>query len=239
MSSSIGEACDSFTWPTNVKQTIKPPIIDECPHELLFRQYALIKDCPRVVVPLCGNSYDMRYLYDMGHHVQGIDKCEASVVQFFDDNKDLKVRITEEDGSKVYSSQDGRLKVLVADILDIKGCSLDYEFDAIWDRAAFGYIEPRMRIYYVQRLKKFLKADFVMLMAVYEHDENVLPYSITRDMLVMSFGDKAVVSPRYIDTEVQETFCFEGQSSRPFPRNIAERLYSLVSFNETLERSAA
>lgn len=45
-----------------------------------------------VLVPLCGKSVDLRYLYDLGHTVIGIEAIEAAAEQFFLENGDLELK---------------------------------------------------------------------------------------------------------------------------------------------------
>jgi thiopurine S-methyltransferase len=231
-------------WQSYYKKNFTPWTGDypKMPHDLLFRNHGQIARFPRVLVPLCGDSHDLRYLYDKGHHVQGIEICEEAIKRFFQANQDLNHRVLETEGSRTYVSQDGRLRILLADILELKSCELDYEFDAIWDRAALGSILPRHRVSYAARLKKFLKPDFCVLLAVYEHDENLAPFSVTRDDLVLLFedaGKKAIVSERSLDSQYFDVFHYEGVPEKPFPRNIAEWLYSWSSFTGNEERKAA
>jgi len=46
-----------------------------------------LKQMPaRVLVPLCGKTLDMKWLYDLGHHVVGIEGCDIPITEFFNDH---------------------------------------------------------------------------------------------------------------------------------------------------------
>jgi len=55
-------------------------------NRFLFNHFDKIesKSMPaRVLVPLCGKTLDMKWFYDLGHHVVGIEGCDIPIIEFF------------------------------------------------------------------------------------------------------------------------------------------------------------
>merc|ERR1712071_552167 len=44
-------------------------------------------DSARILVPLCGKAVDMKWMYDLGHSVVGVEGVEEPIVQFFTEQK--------------------------------------------------------------------------------------------------------------------------------------------------------
>ncbi|MPC79199.1 Thiopurine S-methyltransferase [Portunus trituberculatus] len=56
----------------------------------------------RVLVPLCGKSPDMRWLYDRGNTVVGVEGAEKPVKEFFELHTDLRHTVEDVPFGKVY-----------------------------------------------------------------------------------------------------------------------------------------
>ncbi|KAG0709121.1 Thiopurine S-methyltransferase [Chionoecetes opilio] len=71
--------------------------------ELVKYIKALLPSEPaRVFVPLCGKSPDMRWLYERGNTVVGVEGVEMPVKEFFESHSDLKHTVEDVSFGKVY-----------------------------------------------------------------------------------------------------------------------------------------
>merc|ERR1712071_706804 len=59
--------------------------IDGTNHFLVkyFNHITKIKNPARILVPLCGKAVDVKWMYDLGHSVVGIEGVEEPIIQFF------------------------------------------------------------------------------------------------------------------------------------------------------------
>merc|ERR1711962_1604461 len=88
----------------------------------------------RVLVPLCGKTLDMKWLYDSGHTVVGIEGILKPVLEFFSEQQ-LEFNIKELPWAKIYQTQDERLKIYVCDLFNMDVEHMG-KFDAVWDRGS-------------------------------------------------------------------------------------------------------
>ena len=113
------------------------PFLDEFFH--LFEKDNLVDK--RIFVPLCGKSVDLKFFYDKGMSVVGVDNVEVAVEAFFKENE-LSYHVEDSQllsGCKVYR-HDNRLAIFVCDMFKVNVALLEGPFDYLWDRAAFGSI---------------------------------------------------------------------------------------------------
>ena len=60
----------------------------------------------RILIPLCGKSFDLLWLSSNGHQVVGVEFAADVIVQFFDENK-IKYNIKQIDSEfKLYEVND-------------------------------------------------------------------------------------------------------------------------------------
>ncbi|XP_037520678.1 probable thiopurine S-methyltransferase [Rhipicephalus sanguineus] len=114
----------------------------------------------RVFIPLCGKAHELKWFYDLGHRVVGVEFVEEAVRSYFIE-KDLPMEeatcpITQ---CKVIGTTDHRLQVFVCDIFDFKRECAGV-FDIVWDRSGFTVIGVEDRARYAAVIKNLLAADF-------------------------------------------------------------------------------
>ncbi|KAK8397613.1 hypothetical protein O3P69_004418 [Scylla paramamosain] len=129
----------------------------------------------RVLVPLCGKSPDMRWLYDRGNTVS---------------HTDLQHTVEDVPFGKVYKSRDEQLQVFVCDITQVPRGSLGH-FDAGFDWGAYTAIRPSDRQKYVDVVRDALGENFRYFLEVC-HDGPPkapgLPHSISLRTIKLEFG---------------------------------------------------
>ncbi|XP_063872736.1 thiopurine S-methyltransferase-like isoform X3 [Scylla paramamosain] len=112
----------------------------------------------RILVPLCGKSVDVEWLYREGHTVVGIEGIEQAIVEFFSEHN-LPYSTEQLTWAKVFKTEDDRLKMYCCDIfkMDIENLG---KFDSIWDRGSLVAIYEEDRERYAKVIKALLAPDF-------------------------------------------------------------------------------
>merc|ERR1712071_181592 len=159
-----------------------------------FSHVTKIKNPARILVPLCGKAVDMKWMYDSGHSVVGIEGVEEPIIQFFTEQK-LEYRKEMVGSSPCYSTEDGRLKIVHSDLfsIDPEACG---KFDGVWDRGSLVAIYHEDRERYAELIKKLLNDDFAYLVATMVYDQTQYagpPRSVPVEEIKTLFGDKCDV----------------------------------------------
>lgn len=144
----------------------------------------------RVLLPLCGKSPDLRWLYDRGNTVVGIECSEKVVKNFFETYPDLKHTVHDLPYGKVYKSEDERLQVYICNVIHIPEGELG-EFDAVFDWAAYTAINTKERQKYVDIMKSCMRSDsryFLEVCHDLEEGAKGTPNSISFRTIKLEFG---------------------------------------------------
>ena len=87
----------------------------------------------RVLLPLCGASRDLAWLYRQGHTVVGVEGSRKAVEQLFT-QEELEYQVdTPESGVWLFTTTDSKLSVYVMDFFQVSN-KLIGSFDAVFDR---------------------------------------------------------------------------------------------------------
>lgn len=122
----------------------------------------------RVLVPLCGKSLDLKWFYDAGHNVVGIEGVEKPVVEFYKEHN-IPYVIEPFPGGKLYKSKDGRLHIYCCDLFTLDAATLG-KFDSVWDRGSLIAIYEEDTDRYVKLMKSVLAEDFCYLANIVEYE---------------------------------------------------------------------
>ncbi|KAI1290443.1 putative thiopurine S-methyltransferase [Halotydeus destructor] len=95
----------------------------------------------RVLVPLCGKTVDLKYLYDLGHEVVGVEGCAEAAKQFFKENG---IDYVLGNDGITYQSLDKRLTIVNQNFFTVAGDYVHY-FDCVWDRGGLWSVLPHHR----------------------------------------------------------------------------------------------
>ncbi|CAD5120346.1 unnamed protein product [Dimorphilus gyrociliatus] len=117
--------------------------------------------------PLCGKAVDMKWIYDLGHTVIGVEGSIQAIEEFFKESN-LEYDV---DGNK-YSTPDKRLTIFAMNIFDYN-VELMGEVSAVWDRGAFVAINFSERAKYSELMKSICTKDCRYILDVYEYDRSV------------------------------------------------------------------
>ena len=130
----------------------------------------------KVLLPLCGKSNDLKFLYDEGHRVLGVECADEAIDDFFRLNgiRDETTVITatkKRTPAKQHSSPDQNLNIVQNNFLTLDSNLLNGTMDCVWDRGAFGTITEVEQSLYIQTIRRLLAPDFRYLLLVLEFDE--------------------------------------------------------------------
>lgn len=145
----------------------------------------------RVLVPLCGKSYDLCWLEAQGNEVVGVELSEIAVRAFFDENE-IEYRLSQR-GLRCFSAVDRNIHVVCGDYFDVD-CE---QFDACYDRGALVALDAEMRRRYVQHTNSLLAEKPYHLVITLEYDQAVCagpPFSVPEDELRSHWPDLARLS---------------------------------------------
>ncbi|XP_067946863.1 thiopurine S-methyltransferase-like [Watersipora subatra] len=146
----------------------------------------------KVLVPLCGKSYDMYLLYKLGCTVVGIEYAPLAITEFFEDNG-----LTETNtANQPYTmTADGRLILGQGDLFlfnDVHKLPFD-KYDVIWDRGSYEALNEQDRSRYAQLMQSLLDNNGVHMLCVHEYDRNEYggpPLATTKEELAEYFGNE-------------------------------------------------
>ncbi|XP_045110615.1 probable thiopurine S-methyltransferase isoform X2 [Portunus trituberculatus] len=145
----------------------------------------------RILVPLCGKTVDIEWLYREGHTVVGIEGIEQPIVEFFSE-RNLPYTTDHLTWAKVFKTEDDRLRMYCCDIFKMDMESLG-KFDAIWDRGSLVAIYEEDREKYAQMIKALLAPDFRYMISATQYTPNEgfsgPPRNIPTALLEKLFGD--------------------------------------------------
>jgi len=165
---------------------------------------------PTVLVPLCGKSVDLLWLYQRGFRVIGIEFVPQAILEFFLETPTFPnwrcETLSPADGKdagrspirRYVAGEGDRLQILQADILSPQ---LDRDFlrrhcgvtggdggvDAIWDRASLVAMNPHTRRSYAASLRRMGKAKGLQqLLNIFHYDQSLMagpPFSVSEEFV--------------------------------------------------------
>ncbi|KAK8737722.1 hypothetical protein OTU49_004208 [Cherax quadricarinatus] len=154
----------------------------------------------RVLVPLCGKSVDLKWFYDEGHTVVGIEAVEQAVLAFFSEQH-LTYTTEQLTWGKLFKTHDGRLSVFCCDIMKVDATHLG-KFDAVWDRGSLVALDEEDWKGYAEIMKSMLASDFRYLLSITQYTPNELfsgpPSNVPTEVVEQLFGD--VCSLKVLET---------------------------------------
>jgi len=155
------------------------------PNDLLAAHIARIEaktPRARILVPLSGKAFDLRWLAERGHEVVGIEFVWEAVSGFFEDWK-LEPSPIEVGGKPALRAKG--VTIVCADMFALTPDALGH-FDVIYDRAALVALEPSTRTRYVETCRSFLSEGGVTLLVAFAYDQSRAPgppFSIERALV--------------------------------------------------------
>lgn len=150
----------------------------------------------RVLVPLCGKSWDLFWLAKQGHHAVGIEVAERAVRAMHEEHG--RAFSTRAVGPfQAFETEGLSCTVLCGDVFDLSPQILQTVAGglatAVWDRAALVALHPSDRARYVALQRSLTLPGARVLLNVLNYDAAVMdgpPWCIGPDAVVALWGDQ-------------------------------------------------
>ena len=148
----------------------------------------------RIFVPFCGKSLDMKWFYEKGMSVVGVEVSELPAREFFSGNN-LEYEVehsTTVPHCKIYRHDD-RLCIYLCDIFNLDSKLLGGRFDYLWDRGALVAVIHEERELYWNFISSILADNAQGFIELNEFDSTQHtgpPYDFSKDCLARLLGDK-------------------------------------------------
>jgi len=145
-----------------------------------------------VFLPLCGKSFDIIWLSELGYSVIGVECSELAVNAFFTENN-LDATVTSissnsgQDDFTLWTS--GNISIYCGDFYKLDSAWFQ-SVTAVFDRAAVVALEQDARDGYVQKLQQLCPSANILLVSLeYPQDEMTgPPFSITEQEVMTLFN---------------------------------------------------
>ena len=163
-------------------------------HMQMFMERLDISPGGHILVPLCGKSLDMLWLFEKGYRVTGIEISRQAVDDFFAENN-ISYQVSELPDAFVYTS--GELTIYCADFFTVE-LTHSPGIDAVYDRASLIALPPDMRPAYANRLTSLLPEGTRTLLLTLDYSQQQMsgpPFSVSPGEVDRLFGEQ-------YDTEV-------------------------------------
>ncbi|CAG2201482.1 TPMT [Mytilus edulis] len=159
----------------------------------------------KTFVPFCGKVVEMKWLWDKGHEVVGVECGEEAIKDFFTENKiDYSIVEVPEVKGKLYKSDDGRIRLYCCDFY-LFNSAIQSDFEAVWDSGALNAVNLDDQEKYVNIIKSLIGNKCINLTVADE-------LSVTCEKLRNWFngGFRVVESDFMKPDEKLESFDFTG-----------------------------
>jgi len=139
----------------------------------------------RALIPMCGRTADLKWIYDSGYSVCGVDASEKALLSFLHGHGiEYLSAPSISDEFSLYKTHDDRLMLFSGDFFlfnnNISGC----QFHLIWDRGVFVNLPVQFREKYINLLRSLLAPTGRILLTTFMYDTSKWqgpPYPIKCD----------------------------------------------------------
>jgi len=168
-------------------------------HKMLSKYFPLVVDGRtnlKIFVPLCGKTKDIKWMYDQGHRIVGVEFDEQVVRELFDE-AGIPIASTEQIGGlQRFSSEDGRFKVYQGDFFLYKQEYETERMDGVWDRGSLVAVNIADREKYASILTSAMSPTCRYLLDTLEYDVSEytgVPHCVTVDEIKQLYEDKCEI----------------------------------------------
>ncbi|XP_041359876.1 probable thiopurine S-methyltransferase [Gigantopelta aegis] len=150
----------------------------------------------KIFFPMCGKAVDMKWVYDLGHDVVGVDGSEIPIKEFFEESGlEYTVEpLTTITGNR-YKTTDGRIQIFECDLFDFNK-DLAGQFDAIWDRGALVSVNKDQQKRFASLLETLMAPGCRQLLCIKSFDDSNWPgppHVVRENQVCDLYGDKCTV----------------------------------------------
>jgi len=160
-----------------------------------FGQCATLGQLTNALLPLCGKAVDMKWLYDQGCRVCGVEISELPAKAFFEEQNIKYERTVPETAENfvLYQSEDKKISIYCGDFFQFSKATVGYQFDFVWDRGAFVAINVSDRKRYVETVRNLLLPTGRILLSTVNYDPAKYggpPHHVTPEDITSCYGAK-------------------------------------------------
>ncbi|XP_041357513.1 probable thiopurine S-methyltransferase [Gigantopelta aegis] len=143
----------------------------------------------KILFPMCGKTVDMKWAYDLGHVVVGVEGSEIPIKEFFEESGlEYTVEPLTTIAGNRYKTTDGRIQIFECDLFDFNK-DLAGQFDAIWDRGAIVAVNKDQQ----KRSRRKEKSTEIFLAMLHRLAGPCPPHVILENQVCDLYGDKCTV----------------------------------------------
>ena len=150
----------------------------------------------RVLVPLCGKSWDLFWLAERGHRVVGVELAEAAVRALHEEHG-RRFTTRPVGPFVVHETEDLPCAVLCGNVFELTPALLERVFGglatAVWDRAALVALRPSDRSRYVALQRSLTMSGARVLLNVLNYDPAVMqgpPWCVPPEAVEALWGEE-------------------------------------------------
>lgn len=188
----------------------------------------------RIFVPLCGKSWDMKWLADQGHRVIGVEMVQTAIEEFFQEQKMTftSTPLPAVEGT-LFQSKDKRVQIYCCDFFNISP-EVVGQVDAIWDQSSMVAITESDRVRYAELLQSLMSPGCRYLLSAIQYDETKFPgppHHLSDEAIQQLFGARNTVeligskdAPEHsqrarwgIDWMTEKAFLITPKRGKPVP----------------------
>jgi thiopurine S-methyltransferase len=153
-----------------------------------------LPDASGVFVPMCGKSWDMRWLVTQGHLVHGIELIELAIEAYFEESDEPYQRVVSD--SRV-SFQGSNTDIVCGDFFELIATDLA-DISAVFDRGALVALPANLRARYVDHMLRVIPDQTQILLVTLEYDQNLVagpPFSVLPEEVTVHFEERCSIQP--------------------------------------------
>ncbi|XP_037560305.2 thiopurine S-methyltransferase isoform X2 [Dermacentor silvarum] len=151
----------------------------------------------RVFFPMCGKMREMKWFYEIGHAVIGVEITRQAIDEFFSENN---LTATESYCSttkcNILQTLDKRLTVYCCDVFDFMH-SKPSLMDVVFDRASLCIMESQVdRQRYAKLMKSVLAPAYTYVLITFKHDDQSykgVPRNVSDCHVTELFGENTTL----------------------------------------------
>jgi len=138
----------------------------------------------RILIPLCGKTVDMKFLYEQGFTVVGIEFSDIAIQSFAAENN-IPLTAEVKEGYTIHTFDD-RLKIFQGDLFDFTPEKLRGLFDYWWDCGSLTAMVNEEDHEYIKLILSLMKVNARGLISLFQYEPSVYdgpPKSINQTKL--------------------------------------------------------
>lgn len=178
---------------------------------------------PRVLVPLCGKSLDMRWLADRRCYVIGVEISQRALQEFRNSQPEAFHRDASH-GFTIYRSSS--FELWEGDFFKLPEGEIS-DPDLIYDKASFVALPPKSRKDYGQKILELCGKNTQILLQIFEYNQDEMngpPFSVSEHEIRHTFGEQFSIKLLHEQSKFEELSKFQRRGLSSY---LNEKIYHL------------